>query len=1037
MKKTMLAVLTVLCVFITAVTAMACNGAKNSPYESVYYANYGEWYTLPTENAVVKDKDDNAADVVSGRFFVSDARGYKVKFDKKYSAEIETVNVRDAEITASAKVVYGCVGEKLVLPEVSAWDGVNKSDVTTKLYKGDEEISLEGFVPDAAGEYRLVCSAQTADGRTVYREIPVYIEEKSSDYADKITSFDKPYGLSQYAFGKHNTFYDTEHKLEDEAGSIGIKVSPYYNPQGIMPFLTDVQIQDITDYDNIYFFAYNDSNVDITLTIHYVRYYTLKPKQWTFICASKTYRKDASGTELKDEPKVWDNLFNNSALLGDLEDKMEPTDVNGLHIPMYYDNDAYVLRDDSVYWSSVRAVKNKTPQELEDYISAVKSKGGYTLRDEKLISLWYDNLSSQDKGLVKNYADFENMRVEKILQENGVEKVENKAFYFDNAIGLNQISLHSSWSGTAVISYTDEMKFRNDNTTKFRFEDKSGGTRICLNDPFVTDLSDKEFVVFDVYNRHNEPLRIYNQNNIIGTQKANYALASNAWTRVIIPLNGQMSLKNTDFQLIRPGWDLFIGAADVYFAPVYVFNTNELFAYFTEEEKQNASYLLAVENAYKQLSEAKKIQYKTDFEDFLGGIDNKLLHLNNAIGTTQIYSDWGNVDLIYSSDFTHNGYGTTRLYYDADVIDNTTGQKVEGVKNGGDQLVIGSPLISDLSDKEFVVLDVYNGINNKFKFYNGGIGTTKNNYALTLNDWTRIIIPLNGQTDVKGKRFQIRTNDWSNISVDGNRNVYLSATYAFDTEELFAYYTDEDKQNANYMSALANAYNELNTEKKELYKTDFEDFLGGIDNKLLHLNNAIGTTQIYSDWGNVDLIYSSDFTHNGYGTTRLYYDADVIDNTTGQKVEGVKNGGDQLVIGSPLISDLSDKEFVVLDVYNGINNKFKFYNSGIGTTKNNYALTLNDWTRIIIPLNGQTSIKAKKFLIRTSDWSNISVDGNRNVYLSAMYAFDTEELFAYFTDEDKQNASYMLAVENAYGELTAEKKTAFKSQFETFLNKTL
>lgn len=184
-------------------------------------------------------------------------------------------------IRPQKNVMYGVKGKPIALCGATASDGERDLPVTKTLSFGETVIPADGsFTPEHAGTYTLTFAA-TANGRTTQKTVDIYVEESEKEYADKITSFDKPFGVQQCGLAYGYLDYSTDVKFGDEAGSLKLSMRTRRLNTGLEMTWHNLDTADWSEFEAILFYAYNSSDSPVTLRLGFSTNSLLMPKSWT------------------------------------------------------------------------------------------------------------------------------------------------------------------------------------------------------------------------------------------------------------------------------------------------------------------------------------------------------------------------------------------------------------------------------------------------------------------------------------------------------------------------------------------------------------------------------------------------------------------------------------------------------------------------------------------------------------------------------------------------------------------------------------
>lgn len=535
-------------------------------YQKVYYGVYGEWFILPENDSVkVYYADGTRAEVEANRVFIDDDGDYKIVFKSAGKKTTSTLKINVNEkpaVYVSKQVVYGTVNTQIELPKVTAHDGVNELAVTKKLYKGESEIDISnGFTPTQTGNYELIVSALGKGGNVQEKIVPIYVEKSAKEYENKITSFDKPYGENQIMYADYKSQYSTDVKFEDEDGSLKVDVN-----SGSDITIINAQIHDVSNYDAIYFYIYKDCDAELGFSLTYAYWVDdLKTREWTPI--------------LIEVDKI--DSYIQAGGYNPVKENVSIKNINGLMMAISLSNfEDYIFSGDAVYLSSIRAIKHTTVKELNKNIEEILNKGQITEREKTVIEYQYSRLTKSEQAKVLRYGEFQSLKLDEMFEENEITPVANKVLYFDNEIGLSQISL--PWSDFDM-SITDEKTYDGQNVLKIEVPEESWGTKsseVCftIDQPFIYDLSEYDYITFAVYFEHDNDLILHNDDYIrkgLGVQ-SRQTLKAGEWNEIKLALGDMPNVEDSYVWIIEDGWEkTFDHQVDFYFSSFYVGKGNE------------------------------------------------------------------------------------------------------------------------------------------------------------------------------------------------------------------------------------------------------------------------------------------------------------------------------------------------------------------------------------------------------------------------------------------------------------------------------
>ena len=760
MKKKITIILSAVVLMCLILIVSACS-ANESVYREIYYAHYGEWFVLPVcDSASVTAGDGSAVSNEAGRIFIDRTDDYSLTIEsggKTKKSRITVVNNRRPLIMAETEMMYGVAGEPVALCAASASDGVKEIETRGKMFYGEKEIDVvKGFVPQEKGIYNYVLTATGNNGLTAVKEIPYYIEAAESDYADKISSFDKPYGVNQTGFTYARSAYSDEVGFEEEAGSLQLQLNPSLSANSYEFILTNLNEADITKFDAFYFYAYNESNVNIELYINWAKSYSLKPHAWT--------RVELARSEYE------------SVLLAStypsIKDNFKLTDINGLNLNLNFAVSDLVLREDCVYFSAIRGLHKKDSTTVKNEIENIIKNGKVSVKETDNINYHYSQLSVQGKAVVSNYVNFQNLIISQEMQKQGISAEKDKILYFDEKAGESQIAADF---GVSTYTVTDEKTYLGKNTLKI-VANGLWDLGLKFIRPYIYDIRTYDTLSFAIYNGADDDLLLYNSDSTVKNigSGGDFILKAKAWTRLVIPTGNAEHLICSLLWLRQISWDHPTGIASdtvFYISSVYGAQLADILGGFTVSDYEDDSCVEGIISAYTSLSESEKAELQTAYDRFMKGYieylgqsgnlgENTVLSFDSEIGMKQIKDMYDRADISYTTAVKYGGEtGSTKLTS----------------RVGADlDLSVIVPAKSDFAGTETLEFYVYyEGIGN-YSLYVDPTASwkTDNGTALVSGAWTKVSIPLNGRTTIQGYMLMIMNDSWT---FDVGETVYFSA----------------------------------------------------------------------------------------------------------------------------------------------------------------------------------------------------------------------------------------------------------------------
>ena len=528
-------------IFLLTCLAMVCVffGCKNITekiYRSEYTANYGEWFIIPdADSAEIYNAEGKRVQIEANRVFIMETDDYKLVLKQGNSTYTSVIKVNTnikPQIFVSRDIIYGTVGETVILPEATAYDGVYSLSVRGRILQDSEEIDIsDGFVPETAGEYTYSISATSKAGDATYeKHIPVYIEE-NSDYTDKIASFDKPYGKTHFENSSYDIFYSKEIRLEDEAGATGIQIGNNHFSRELGIY--NLHTEDVSDYDAIYFYLYNDSDSPMAFSLNWT-----EPYSWIPL-------RNHDWTEIILDTSVFDrfNCFEN------MSKDFSSRRINGMPIIIECSDPVNAKFYDTVYISSVRGMNRLDKKAVNEEMRKICEIGTLTFRQSTLLDYSYKNLSPEEQNEIVFYEKFfalqRDLKIEQIMSSYGIEKVKDKVVYMDNDKAVEKQIGNVEWMNT-ILEVTDEKTYLGEKVAKTVLKKNNIESIFTIQEPFIYDLSDYAYISFGIYFDYKESLYLHNSDEryAIGQPCAAIELIPGQWNDVDLSLGDVTDIKN-------------------------------------------------------------------------------------------------------------------------------------------------------------------------------------------------------------------------------------------------------------------------------------------------------------------------------------------------------------------------------------------------------------------------------------------------------------------------------------------------------------
>lgn len=654
---------------------------------------------------------------------------------KNSSSNNETETADMPFIETEFKISYGVVNTKVDLPEYVAYLEGEHIDATAEM-KDDNGATVDlanGFTPARAGEYVYTISAKNGEVEAK-EKVYFYIEENSDYYKNKVASFDKPYGVNHFrqATGIELS-YTTDYRYENQAGTTKVRVDS--RKGGELYFsLGNFHIKDLTESKGLIFYVYNDNPGHINLYFNWTNAMLLKPRSW-----NKVYVNESG---LQEFEKSYSQL---------IEDNFSLASIDGLEIELgqiagagsVYDlffSALYTLDEDiSIKIDTVEAAMN------EFIISNYKSQ-------EKIdeIESMYNALSHDDRPLVKNYNAFRNEVID--FYKKDIDLEEGKAIYFDDEIGLRQISntVGASLKNSTLYKYGDEKSSTLIDVYGF-------DAQITIGYPFVDNIGCYDYLTIYFYN---PTLTDYVLFNRIGGEDV--VLKSKEWTEVNFELSDVETLNDAVIWIYSGDWykGLEYGVK-IYMSAAYlrhdgVFYSPEELVEIIDGITENASLedLKPLQKNYNSYSDAQKalvgnykkladsIYYAIKRENSLLDENDKLLYFDSVAGLEQVTVEKA------------SGAYTTAVKYGSE--QGSTKFNVTGF----DLLIHLNFVTSESNFYESAEFGVYNDNDYNIVFFPSFFVGDKQETVLAPKAWTTVTVNINGNAKFTDTILWFYSGDW-------------------------------------------------------------------------------------------------------------------------------------------------------------------------------------------------------------------------------------------------------------------------------------
>ena len=808
-------------------------------------------------------------------------------------------------IDAEFEVSYGVVNTEIDLPQYAAYlDGEGITATSVMRDDAGKTVDLtNGFIPTQTGEYIYTISAKH-DEVEASKNVYFYIEENSDYFKNKIASFDKPYGVNHFRQATGIVMsYSKDYKYDNQVGTT--KVSVDSRKGGELYFsLGNFHIKDLTNSKGIIFYVYNNNPGHIKLYFNWTNATTLMPHTWNrvYLDESGLQKLEASYNPL-------------------LEENFSLSSIDGLEIEL-----GQTASADSVYDLYFSALYNLDAELVVD-VDAVKAVMdefifSYEKTQAKIneIETMYNSLSDDDKQLVDNYNSFRNAVID--FYKKNIVLVKDKALYFDNEIGVRQVS---------------NVKGANlENTTLYKYDNEQSSTLIDIYDfdakitigyPFIENISGYDYLTMHFYNPNLSDYVLFNR---IGGNDV--VLKAQEWTKVDFDLSDISTLNDAVIWIYSGDWHVGLEyGVKIYMSAAYL-TYNDNLSYSPLELKEaidnitdelSVDALKRLENNYNKFSEQEKALVD-NFDDLLNAIYQRIMK-DEAMSEN---------DALLSFD---KPVGLEQI-----TIKNATGEYTTDVKLNGESgstkfNVSGFDLLLTLAyvpntDKlcQTIEFSVYNDNDYDIVFFPEFFVGVKKEVVFSANQWTTIIIEVNSNVNCRGTILWFYSGDW-NRGIEG-------ATL--------------------YISKVKISYTEMGDSLLSFTETDFSEKLSanGYEvagsapegNAILSYNDEIAFNNVY---GGVEIISQSFYSDIKFNTD----------------------------------CDISKYEQIRFVIYNNNNVKQAFVDQGkLSGQQTVITLAPKSWT--VITLDRADNITTlKDYVFRVYDGGGWGSIANNSFYLSNIY----------------------------------------------------
>ena len=971
---------------IIAFVASCSNNASNNII-GPYYAEYGQVFVVPQfeGETTVNDSLGNRVAIKNGRFYVESTSNYSISVkigSTVYSGNIIVSTEGIPVISADFDIRYALVNTNVSLPEVKAFVGGTSVEYTAIMKKGEQVIDIsDGFFPQDAGEYHYTISAQSDIGKTMQKTVIFYVEDNNA-FQNKITSFDKPYGVKQIQkFYGISAEYSQEYRYKDEAGSTKITVSTAEAEHEAMFALGNLHIKNWSNIAGIRFYVYNDNSVPVNVLLNWSNTVSIIPGQWT-----QFYISSENLSILEGQSEIL-SKFSVSSADGVNVQVVAPISGNGTF---------------SLYFSAIYAGEKDvvTPAEVFAMVEDFIASADIDFDLQKKIENAYREFNAGQRQLVTNYAEFIN-KVEDFIKTSAEGADTNKIVHLDKDFGRHQLGYYN-----AIPYYSQHIKHGND-TGSTLIQTYGFYSQLDIVYPIDKNISEYGYLEFYIYNPNPKAYAV----QIWDYQIRQIPLPARQWTKISIDVIDFSSTDQLSFlcQIFSGNWGHSIETDGAKF---YISSITKVGAESATgaELKDKIDYLLA--NGF---NEQDVIQVRRDYSLLP---DSEKLVVDNYKGLLKVYylqRDGVPTDAPHRLNYFDSEYGTEQVKFTneaANPIRITYSKEIKYGNESGSLMVRGNTgsanyqIFLEFTEAEIANLSNYSAI--KFYVYTenprrdcriGAFGMNPTAIELPRNEWTEVILPIPASGTLVGQSIRLQTNDGAHGVNHPDYRFYFSAFYGVEKlttgEQLNQMIADLGDDITDQTISIININYEGLSEVEKANATAYRPFIksyylarDGVTSdephRLNYFDSEYGLHQIISTNtapNPILLTYYNDPTYR-YG------------NEAGSlMVTGNTGGGNYniyLQFTDAEIGDLSNYSAIKFYVYT--RNSYRdcqIHASLLNTTGSPILLRRGEWTEVILPVPASGTLVGQSIRLTTIDNANHGLNlTNYRFYFSAFYGVE-------------------------------------------------
>ncbi len=322
------------------------------------------------------------------------------------------------------------------------------------------------------------------------------------------------------------------------------------------------------------------------------------------------------------------------------------------------------------------------------------SVAGIVINSRNITNLSLRLFSSYDTNAIPKNSKFYFSAMYAVVEEIGEpdDVIEGKIAYFDESYGLGQVSLY--WPAPHALSFDPTVKYGEEKGSLKVTVNTAQDNYIILNNPYIADVSEYDYLVFRVYNPTSAAFSIGT------TWAADTVIAANGWTEVRIATSlfgAEGSVTDMDSKKLL--------ATDITKLPIRIFGT--------ESFPAGESFYISAMYGGNAAEEPAP-------EEVVAG---KVAYFDESYGLLQVSLYWADPHTLSFDPTVKYGEEKGSLKVTVNIAQDN-------------YIILDKPYIADVSEYDYLVFRVYNPTNAAFS-----IGTTwAADTVIAANDWTEVKI---------------------------------------------------------------------------------------------------------------------------------------------------------------------------------------------------------------------------------------------------------------------------------------------------------